>query len=120
MTKFDKEELLNIAELSSLKLNEQEADVLVNEIKLFLDYTEELNQVKLAKEVSPVKNVNVFREDVAVKTDSSNLLAQSPQTKNNYFVVPKVLKSNLSSPFGGIHNKRAAWTTLFSFSFFSL
>jgi len=94
MIKFDKEELLNIAELSSLKLNEQEADVLVNEIKRFLDYTEELNQVTLAKEVSPVKNVNVFREDIAEQKDTSHLLAQAPQTKDTYFVVPKVLKSS--------------------------
>jgi aspartyl/glutamyl-tRNA(Asn/Gln) amidotransferase C subunit len=94
MTKFDKEELLNIANLSSLKLNEQEADVLVNEIKLFLDYTAELNQVTITKEVAPIKNVNVFRKDEVKQNDSSNLLAQAPQTKDNYFVVPKVLKSN--------------------------
>jgi aspartyl/glutamyl-tRNA(Asn/Gln) amidotransferase C subunit len=94
MTKFDKEELLNIAELSSLKLNEEEATVLVNEIKLFLDYIEELNQVELAREVAPIRNVNVFRKDIAEQKDTSYLLAQAPQIKNNYFVVPRVLKSN--------------------------
>ncbi len=91
MIKFDKEELFKIAELSSLKLHEEEAEVLVKQIQLVLNYTEELNQIELAKEAAPTKNVNVFREDEIRQKDSSPLLQQAPNRKDNYFVVPKIL-----------------------------
>ena len=94
MINFDKEELFKLAELSALKLNDKEADVLVEQIKILLDYTQELDKVKLSEETAPTKNVNVFREDIAVKKDSSAILSQAPQVKDNYFVVPRILKQN--------------------------
>jgi Asp-tRNA(Asn)/Glu-tRNA(Gln) amidotransferase C subunit len=42
----------------------------------------------------PVKNVNVFREDVIVQTDPEPILAQAPEREGNYFVVPRILESN--------------------------
>ena len=92
MIKFDKEELLKIANLSGLKLNDEEIPVLVEQIQLILNYTEELEQVKLSKETAPIKNVNVFRDDEIKEFDSSLILKQAPFSKNNYFVVPKILK----------------------------
>ena len=41
MINFNKEELLKLAKLSALKLNDQEANVLVEQIKVLLDYTKE-------------------------------------------------------------------------------
>ncbi|MBD3273333.1 Asp-tRNA(Asn)/Glu-tRNA(Gln) amidotransferase subunit GatC [Candidatus Dependentiae bacterium] len=92
MVKFDKEELLKLADLSALKLYDDEIDNLVDQIKKLLDYTEELSQVKLSKEVAPIKNVNTFREDEIIKFDSKPLLDQAPEKKDNFFVVPKILK----------------------------
>jgi len=92
MINFDKEELLKIADLSALKLNNDEIESFVEQIKLVLNYTEQLNQVKLAQEILPIKNINIFREDKAEKKDVSKLLNQAPKTKDQYFVVPKVLK----------------------------
>ena len=92
MIKFNKEELLKIANLSGLKLDNEEIPVLVKQIQLILNYTEELEQVKLSKETSPIKNVNVFRNDEIKEFDSSSILKQAPSVKNNYFVVPKILK----------------------------
>lgn len=94
MVKFDKEELLKIAELSALKLYENETDELVDQIKKLLDFTQELEKVELSTESSPVKNVNIFREDVVKKFDSSILLKQAPKVKDNFFVVPKILKKS--------------------------
>ena len=92
MIKFDKEELLKLANLSGLKLDNQEIPVLVEQIKLVLNYTNELDIVKLAQETAPIKNVNVFREDIIKKFDSSSLIKQAPKSKDNYFVVPRILK----------------------------
>jgi aspartyl-tRNA(Asn)/glutamyl-tRNA(Gln) amidotransferase subunit C len=91
MIKLDKEELLKIAELSCLKLDNQEAEVLTEQIKLVLNYTEELEQVKFTTEVAPIKNINVFREDEVIPTDSKPILEQAPKTEKTYFVVPKIL-----------------------------
>lgn len=93
MIQFDKEELLKIANLAALKLNEKEVAEFLKQIQLVLDYTKELDQVKLAKEVAPIKNVNVFRQDKAILKDSSNLLSLAPRTQDSYFVVPKILKN---------------------------
>lgn len=91
MVKLDKEELLKLAELSALKLYDEEVEDLLEQIKVFLEYTDELDQVQLSKEVAPIRNVNVFREDIALPTNSKPILEQAPQTKDTYFEVPKIL-----------------------------
>jgi len=94
MINFDKKELLKLAKLSALKLYDLEIENLVNDLKKLLEYTEELNEVLLAKEVDCIKNINVFREDKAIPKDSTSLLKQAPELKNRYFVVPPTLKKN--------------------------
>ena len=94
MVKFDKEELIKLADLSALKVYDNEVDDLVNQIKKLLDYTEELNKVKLSTEAAPTKNVNVFREDKAVRFNSALLLKQAPRSKDGFFVVPKILNKS--------------------------
>jgi len=91
MVNLDKDELLKLAELSALKLYDEEAEVLLEQIKLFLDYTNELDQVQMSTEVAPVRNVNVFRDDIAIPTNSQPILEQAPQTHDTYFEVPKIL-----------------------------
>lgn len=94
MVKFDKEELIKLADLSALKVYDNEIDNLVNQIQKLLDYIEELNKVKLSREASPTRNVNVFREDKAIKFDSTPLLKQAPKIKDGFFVVPKILNKS--------------------------
>lgn len=91
MIKFNKEELLKIAELSALKLHDDEANVLVEQIQLVLNYTKELNQVGKASETAPTKNVNVFRDDKAIQKDNKDILKQATTNEEGYFVVPKIL-----------------------------
>ncbi|MBD3231912.1 Asp-tRNA(Asn)/Glu-tRNA(Gln) amidotransferase subunit GatC [Candidatus Dependentiae bacterium] len=95
MIKFEKEELIKLANLSGLQLNDEEIAILLNQIKLVLNYTEELEKVELSKELAPIKNVNLFREDKVFQFDSTPILKQAPKSKNTYFVVPKVLKKNI-------------------------
>ena len=92
MVKFDKEELLKLAEISALKLYDNETDDLVNQIKKLLNYTEELKKVQLSTEIAPIKNINIFREDEVINFDSSKILKQAPKQKNGFFVVPQILK----------------------------
>jgi aspartyl-tRNA(Asn)/glutamyl-tRNA(Gln) amidotransferase subunit C len=91
MVKLDKNELLKIAELSALKLNENELELFAQQLQTILNYTKELDQVKLTENVTFTKNVNFFRKDIAKQQDSKPLLEQAPKRKNGYFVVPKIL-----------------------------
>ncbi|MFH1461719.1 MAG: Asp-tRNA(Asn)/Glu-tRNA(Gln) amidotransferase subunit GatC [bacterium] len=91
MINFDKEELLKLADLSALKLYDDEIDDFVDQIKKLLDYTNELEQVELSTQSAPTININVFRQDVTIKFDSTSLLNQAPQEKDGFFVVPKIL-----------------------------
>lgn len=92
MTKFDQAELLKIAKLSLLKLDSDQIKILLEQIKIVLDYTEELEKVKLSTEMAPIKNINVFREDEVIAFDYSPLLSQAPEKKETYFVVPNILE----------------------------
>ncbi|MBU1008119.1 Asp-tRNA(Asn)/Glu-tRNA(Gln) amidotransferase subunit GatC [Candidatus Dependentiae bacterium] len=91
MIDFSKEELLKLAQLSSLKLYDDEIEYLREQLQKTLDYTEELAQFETKLEHEAVKTINVFREDKAIQKDSAPLLAQAPATKETYFVVPKIL-----------------------------
>lgn len=91
MAEFSKEELLKIAEMSSLQLDDSEVDWLQKQLAKTIKYTEQLDKFESAEEHEAVKNINVFREDKLIKKDASKLLAQAPKTKETHFVVPKIL-----------------------------
>ncbi len=91
MALLSKEELLNIAHLSSLKLDEAEVDTLINEISTILSYVEQIQSADILRESAQSRPVNVMREDVAVKKESSVLLDLAPVRDGNYFVVPSIL-----------------------------
>jgi len=91
MTDFSREEVLKLAEISSLKLTDDEVDELREQLAKTIDYTQKLNEFQGAEEHDAIKTINVFREDKVIKTDSGQLLAQAPKTKDTYFVVPKIL-----------------------------
>ena len=93
MSKLNREELLKIAELSALKLNEEEIAAFMDELQKVIDYTDELSQVTLGNERKPARNRNIFRTDATQRIDADQLLAQSPEEKDHYFVVPKVIDS---------------------------
>ena len=86
-----KDELLKIAEQSSLKLSSEEASLFANQIQTILDYSDQLQQVGLTKEVESVRNTNVFRDDVVTPCKTEEILAQAPDSDGRYFVVPKIL-----------------------------
>ena len=90
---FEKEELLKIAKFSGLKLSEKEIKKLGSDLKTILEYTTELENVNVEVDFHATEtNVNVCREDKAIKYDSKNILKNAPQTEDNFFVVPKILK----------------------------
>ena len=91
MPHITKEEIRTIAKLSALKLNKSEIESFSKQIEGILAYMDQVNEIKIETQGEKIKNINIFREDQAVKCDSTPILEQAPEKEDNYFVVPKIL-----------------------------
>lgn len=96
MQTISKEELLHLARLSRLELDEHEITSLIKQIESVLQYAKRVQEIahgdSLPLELK--KNSNVMREDVVIPTNSATILGQAPECEQNYFVVPVILENN--------------------------
>ncbi len=96
MTQITREDVLHLAQLSSLKLDEIEIDNLQTDIGNILGYVEKLNNLD-TEGVDPTYQVtglqNVWREDKVVDygITRETLLNLAPESLDNCVKVPKVL-----------------------------
>lgn len=91
MSTFTREELLKVAELSLLKLQEKEVDLFASQLQVIIDYTQELANVDTKNVQEPIRPINVFREDKVVRFDSEAILNNAAQTEEQYFVLPQII-----------------------------
>lgn len=97
MADFSKEELFKIAKLSALNLSGEEADIFTQQLSKVLNFVEQIKEVKISQKSEPVRNINVFREDEVIPSDSLEVLNLAPDRQESYFVVPKILDENKGS-----------------------
>lgn len=96
MTEISRDDVLRLAQLSSLALDEQEITDLQTDIGNILGYIEQLSQVDTSG-VEPTYQVtdleNVWRTDIVddYGIDREALLALAPASQNGQIKVPKVL-----------------------------
>ena len=94
--KITESEVLHVARLARLELDEKEVAVFRRDLNAILDYMDMLTQVDtcdigLSKHSSPVHNV--LRQDCIVQSQSlDEALANAPQVKDGAVVVPKVIE----------------------------
>ncbi len=102
---FKKEDLENVAKLSRLSINENEADKLLFQIKEILNYVGLVSEIAnngtsssggagYGEQFVDTYNKNVIREDRALTEGNfytKNILENSPKSENNYIVVSQVL-----------------------------
>ena len=93
MTKISRQEVLKIAEISRIRLGEEEIEPMIKHLEGVLSYAERVQEISADIEEPSNKNVNVFREDVVVRTDPETILCQAPEREGNYFVVPAIIES---------------------------
>lgn len=90
-----KEELLHIANLANLTLEENETDKYLENLQDILNFADVVNTV-------PVENLditigtneakNIFRKDeVKIFEDTESLLQNAPDKDQNMFKIPKVI-----------------------------
>ena len=96
MTQILRDDVLRLAQLSSLQLGDDEVDALEQDIKNIIGYIQQLSELDTAG-VEPTYQVtglsNVWRDDVVDQSDVTReqLLALAPEQQDNSVKVPKVL-----------------------------
>ena len=93
--KITKDEVMHVANLARLDMDEASIDKFADQIGTILEYVDVLNRVD-TQGVTPTSHAisltNVFREDREQKTlERDKALANAPQKEGGNFVVPKVI-----------------------------
>lgn len=96
MTQISRDDVLHLAQLSSLELNDTEIDGLQTDISNILGYVEQLGKLD-TQGVEPTYQVtgleSVWRDDTIIdyNINREELLALAPESTDNQVKVPKVL-----------------------------
>ena len=93
--KITKEEVVHVAKLARLNLDEEAIEVYTKQLGDILTYMDTLNSVD-TKDVPATSHAifinNAFREDeVKASVSVERALANAPQSDDGSFVVPKVI-----------------------------
>jgi len=91
MTKITKEEIYKIARISYLDIHDDEVEPLIAQLEAVLSYAERVQEVARDVKEPSNKSINVFREDVIVRTNVESVLRQAPEREGNFFVVPAII-----------------------------
>jgi len=90
-----KEEIMHIAKLANLKLNDEEIPEYIKNLQDILNFANIVNKADvdgLDTTTGTTESFNVFRKDeIKVFEDNKALLQNAPEQKDNMFRVPKVL-----------------------------
>ena len=90
-----KEEILHIAELANLKLQDEEIPEYLKNLQDILDFANVVNEAPvdgLDTSVGTLDNFNIFRKDeIKVFEDNKALLENAPEQEDNMFKIPKVI-----------------------------
>lgn len=96
MTQISRDDVLHLAQLSSLQLTSDEVDALQQDIGNILEHVEQLGELDTTG-IEPTYQVtgltNVWRDDVVDQGNVTReqLLALAPEQQDNSVKVPKVL-----------------------------
>ena len=93
--KVTREELLHIANLANLKLEEEEIDKYLLNLQDILNYANIVNDAPvqgLKETIGSNDSYNVFRKDEIIEfEDKEALLQNAPEKEQNMFKIPKVI-----------------------------
>ena len=93
--KVTREELIHIAKLADLKIDESEIEKYLLNLQDILNFANIVNDApveNLKETIGSNDNYNVFRKDeIKEFEDKESLLANAPELESNMFKVPKVM-----------------------------
>ncbi len=93
---ISKETIEYVANLSRIELGEEELKKFSEQLAAILDFIDKLKNADISN-VSPTSHIlplnNILREDSPRESlPATQALANAPQEKNNFYVVPKVIE----------------------------
>jgi len=93
--KNTKDEVVHVANLARLDMDEASIDKVADQIGHILEYVDTLNKLDTG-DVEPTSNAlsltNVFREDETKEhMDNETALSNAPEREDGFFVVPKII-----------------------------
>jgi len=89
-----KEEVEKIARLSNIELSESEIINAQKHLEAVLSYAARVQDIAQDVDIAILKNENIEREDIVMKTDSKTILVQAPEREGDFFVVPVIIENN--------------------------
>jgi aspartyl-tRNA(Asn)/glutamyl-tRNA(Gln) amidotransferase subunit C len=92
MARISKEEVLKIAQISRISVQEDEIGALIAQLEAVLEYAARVHEVADGQQLPLPQNRNIFRPDVVIPFASEAILKQAPQIEADYFVVPAILE----------------------------
>ena len=92
---ISKDEIIHIAKLANLNLNDQEIEQYTNDMKDILNFANTINNVNtedVEDSINITENYNVFRKDeIEEFGDREALLKNAPSQDDGMFRIPKVI-----------------------------
>ena len=88
------DEIKNLAHLARVEVTEEEAEMYAKDFESILGYVDQINSVDVSGVDAKPLEVNVAREDKDSTASDANrdaLLAQSPESQDGFYKVPKIL-----------------------------
>lgn len=93
---LSKDDVLNIANLAKLQVNEDEVDRYKQDLSRILEFVEQMNQAdvdNIAPMAHPQEMMQPLREDAITETDQREKFQQiAPATQDGLYLVPKVIE----------------------------
>ena len=93
---INKEAVKKISKLSRIASNDEFETSMIKDLNTILKFVDQLNEVD-TKDIEPLSSVveqKLFQREDAVKkmNEKEEILKNSPNKNENYFVVPKVIE----------------------------
>ena len=97
MNRITEDQVKKVAELARLKLDSNQVKHHAEQIEKILDYVNQLEKIDtagVACTTRAIEVINVLRSDANYKfEDRDELLDLAPDRENDFFKVPKIIKS---------------------------
>ncbi|MDR1614573.1 MAG: Asp-tRNA(Asn)/Glu-tRNA(Gln) amidotransferase subunit GatC [Campylobacteraceae bacterium] len=89
--------LSKIETLSSLKIEENERENIINQLSEIVNFVENLNELDLSSceaTFTTVTGGTPFREDIPKNNEDiiKTVIKYAPKTQNGFFIVPKIIE----------------------------
>ena len=95
MPKITKDEVIKVAQLARLELNESEINNHAKQLEKILEYIKQLEKIdtdNVPSTTRAIEVINVFRKDENKNSDcTQELLELGPSREDKYFKVPKII-----------------------------